>query len=217
MASDSTFPEDIFTEPAVVDVDTLKNLGPLRGLAGIWSGTRGLDVNPKAEGPLRQAFIDHIELQPIDPQANGPQLFYGLRYHQHIVKPGEVETYHDQIGYWLWEPATQTIIQTLAIPRGQVAMAVGKAAPDATEFALAAKRGSETYGICSNPFLEYAFRTLEYRIKVTIGAADTWSYDEDTLLMVRDQSEPFHHTDRSVLTKIGEPRPNPLAAASTLQ
>ena len=25
------------------------------------------------------------------------------------VKPGEVETFHDQIGYWLWEPATGVI------------------------------------------------------------------------------------------------------------
>lgn len=210
MASNGAFPDDIFTEPEDVDPDTLKHLGPLTRLAGIWSGTRGLDINPKADGPERQAFIDHIELHPTDPQTNGPQLFYGLRYHQHIVKPGEVETYHDQIGYWLWEPATETIIQTLAIPRGQIAMAVGKASPSAMSFELAAKRGAETYGICSNPFLEYAFRTLEYNIKVTINADDSWSYDEDTLLMVRGRSEPFHHTDRSVLTKIGEPIPNPL-------
>jgi hypothetical protein len=206
----SNFPEDIFTEPADVDPDTLKNLGPLTPMAGIWSGTRGLDINPKADGPERQAFIDHIELHPIDPQTNGPQLFYGLRYHQHIVKPGEIETYHDQIGYWLWEPATETIIQTLAIPRGQIAMAVGKAPPGATEFELIAKRGAETYGICSNPFLEYAFRTTEYRIKVTINKDGTWCYDEDTILMVRGRSEPFHHTDRGILNKIGEPIPNPL-------
>jgi hypothetical protein len=42
-------------------------------LAGIWEGVRGLDVNPKAEGPRKQAYLEHIELQPIDPQANGPQ------------------------------------------------------------------------------------------------------------------------------------------------
>jgi hypothetical protein len=210
MASDGNFPEDIFTEPANVDPDTLKNLGPLTAMAGIWSGTRGLDINPKADGPERQVFVDRIELHPIDPQTNGPQLFYGLRYHQHIVKPGQVETYHDQIGYWLWEPATETIIQTLAIPRGQIAMAVGKAPPSATEFEVAAKRGAETYGICSNPFLEYAFRTMEYRIKVMINKDRTWSYDEDTILMVRGRNEPFHHTDRSILTKIGEPIPNPL-------
>ncbi len=78
----------------------------------------------RGAGTERQAFIDRIELQPIDPQTNGPQLLYGLRYHQHVVKPGEIETYHDQIGYWLWEPATGMIFQTLAIPRAQVALAI---------------------------------------------------------------------------------------------
>jgi hypothetical protein len=209
----SQFPEDIYTEPSGLDVDTLKNLGPLRGMAGIWEGLRGLDVNPKPEGPRKQAYLEHIELQPIDPQANGPQLFYGLRYHTHIVKPGEVETYHDQVGYWLWEPATNTVILTLAIPRAQIAMAVGKASADARQFELVATRGSETFGICSAPFLEHAFRTVEFRIKVSVNPEGTWSYDEDTVMMVRGKPEPFHHTDRNTLTKIGEPTPNPLARA----
>src|SRR5208282_2671712 len=100
MVDMSDFPKDIYTEPADLDVDTLRNLGPLTGMAGIWEGTRGLDVNPKPEGPKKQAFLERIELQPIDPQANGPQVFYGLRYHTHIVKPRDVETYHDQVGYW---------------------------------------------------------------------------------------------------------------------
>jgi len=205
------YPDDIFTEPDDVDVDTLKNLGPLRPLAGVWSGTRGIDVNPKADGPERQAFVDRIELQPIDPQMNGPQLFYGLRYHQHVVKPGQVETYHDQVGYWLWEPATGTVIQTLTIPRAQVVMACGRAAPDAREFELVATADDVSFGIRSAPFLEYAFRTVEYRIKVAVHPDGSWSYDEDTVLLVRGRSEPFHHTDRSTLVKIGEPTPNPLA------
>ena len=155
--------------------------------------------------------MDRIELQPIDPQTNGPQLFYGLRYHQHVVKPDQVKTYHDQVGYWLWEPATGTVIQTLTIPRAQIAMAVGRADADAKNFELVASRGSQTYGICSTPFLEYAFTTVEYRIKVSINADGTWTYDEDTVLMIRGKTEPFHHTDCSTLVKIGEPTPNPLA------
>jgi hypothetical protein len=205
------FPEDIYTEPSNVDVDTLKNLGPLTGMAGIWQGTRGLDVKPKAEGPKKQAYIERIELQPIDPQTNGPQLLYGLRYHTHVVKPDQVKTYHDQIGYWLWEPATGTVIQTLTIPRAQIAMAVGTATADAKSFELVATQGSDTYGICSNPFLEYAFKTVEYRIKVTINPDGTWSYDQDTVMMIRGWDEPFHHMDRNTLTKIEEPTPNPLA------
>jgi len=71
-------PADIFTEPDKA-VDTLANLGPLRRLAGIWEGRRGHDVNPKADGPEHRDFYERIELQPIDAQPNGQQLFYGLR------------------------------------------------------------------------------------------------------------------------------------------
>src|SRR5271169_2461052 len=175
----SVFPEDIFTEPEY-DLHTLNNLGPLTGMAGVWEGTRGLDLHPEVDGPLKQAYHERYESQPIDPQTNGPQLFYGLRYHTHIVKPGEVETYHDQVGYWLWEPATGNLIQTVAIPRGQTLMALGRAVKDATTFELVATREATTNGICSNPFLEYAFKTVEYRIKVAINADNTWAYDEDT-------------------------------------
>ena len=207
----STYSDDIYTEPADLDTNTLANLGPLARLAGRWKGTRGLDVNPKPEGPRKQVFIETIDLEPIDPQANGPQLYYGLRYHAHIVKPDEVETYHDQVGYWLWEPKTGTVIQTLTIPRGQTALAMGTARADSTSFELIARRGETTNGICSNPFLEAAFQTIEYRIRVTLLADGTWSYDEDTVMLVKGLKEPFHHTDRNTLTRIGDPVPNPLA------
>jgi hypothetical protein len=206
-----TFPPDIYTEPTDIDVHTLRNLGPLTAMAGVWTGDRGLDVNREALGARKQAFVERMELQPIDPQTNGPQLLYGLRYHTHVVKPGQVDTYHDQVGYWLWEPATGTVIQTLTIPRGQVAMASGTAAAGAAEFELVAKRGLHTWGICSVPFLDHAFRTVEFRIRVTIHPDGSWSYDEDTVLEIRGLAEPFHHTDRNRLRKIAEPTRNPLA------
>lgn len=205
------FPQDIYTEPSAVDVNTLANLGPLAPMAGIWQGARGLDIKPKAEGAKKQAYVERIELQPVDPVTNGPQLLYGLRYHQHVTKPEQVKTYHEQVGYWLWEPATGVITHTLTIPRGQVAMASGRAAADAREFELVATRGLETYGICSVPFLEYAFKTTEFRIKVTIKEDGTWTYDEDTVLMIRGQDEPFHHRDKSTLTRLAGATPNPLA------
>ena len=64
------FSKDIYTEPEP-DADTLANLGPLTGMAGIWTGARGLDVNPKPDGPEKQAFIEHIELQAIDARISG--------------------------------------------------------------------------------------------------------------------------------------------------
>jgi hypothetical protein len=207
------YPDDIYTEPEP-DTDTLANLGPLTRMAGIWASADGLDVNPKPAGPERQPFIERYELQPIDAQTNGPQLYYGLRYHTRIVKPDDPETFHDQVGYWLWEPATGTILLTLSIPRGQAAMAVGQATPDAKSFTLEAVRGSLTNGIVSNPFLEQAFRTERYTIKVELHDDGTWSYEQDTLLIIPGQSEPFHHTDRNCLRKIAEPTPNPTALAA---
>jgi hypothetical protein len=203
------------------DDDTLANLGPLRPLAGIWTSGDGADVHPVGpgsditgpvvDGDEHNSFVERYELHPIDRQTNGPQLFYGLRYHTHIVKPGEVETFHDQVGYWLWEPAARTVLHTLAIPRGQVLLAAGTAEPDAREFEVSATVGAEVYGILSNPFLDSAFHTVSFRIRVTANDDDTWSYEEHTVMRIPDREGLVDHVDRNTLRRIGEPLPNPLA------
>ena len=204
------YPDDIYTE-ASSNNNTLSNLGPLRPMAGVWEGSMGVDIHPFSNGSEQDTYTERYELQPIDPQTNGPQLFYGLRYHTHIVKPGEVETFHDQVGYWLWEPAANTIIMTIAIPRGQIAMASGTANPDSTTFALSATAGSDTYGICSNPFLQDTFRTIKFDMTVTINSDGTWSYNQNTTMVISDRENIFHHIDKNTLSKISEPTPNPLA------
>jgi hypothetical protein len=204
------FPKDIFTEPDP-DPDTLANLGPLTGMAGVWKGRMGSDDHPVVEGTETNTYVERYELQPIDPQTNGPQLFYGLRYHIHIVKPGEVETFHDQVGYWLWEPATRAVYQTLAIPRGQVALASGKVRSGARKFTVRSRRGSTVNGICSNPFLEHAYRTLEWSITVSLTGRRTFSYEQKTLLQIPGRKKPFRHTDRNTLRRVSAPTPNPLA------
>ena len=216
--SSATYGADLYTEPQA-DPDTLANLGPLGPLAGIWEGAGGSDEHPvdlADSGIERNSFVERYELHPIDPQTNGPQLLYGLRYHTHIVKPGETETFHDQVGYWLWEPETGTVMLTLGIPRGQVLLAGGTAAPDDTELEVRAEVGSEVYGILANPFLDQAFRTLSYRMTVRIHPDDdTWSYEEEGMLAIPDRPDPFPHLDRNTLVRVGPPTPNPLAQALT--
>ena len=107
--------------------------------------------------------------------------------------------------------AAKQVLRCFLVPRGVAVIAGGTAEPGARQFELAADLGSPTYGICSNPFLEHGFQTIEYRIKVSLHADGTWSYDEDTVMLVRGRPEPFHHRDTSLLTKIAEPTPNPLA------
>lgn len=205
--------ENIYDEPQVA-ADTLEHLGPLRGLAGTWQSEQGIDISPKAEGPERKTYIEHVRFEVIDAQANGPQLLYGLRYHIHINNPEEKITFHDQVGYWLWEPATGLLLQSVTIPRGQALLAAGKAHKDDTQFVVEAVRGETAYGIASNIFLEEAFRTDRYRCAVTILDQDHWSYQINTTLMIKGQSTAFDHNDTNTLTRIAGPEKNPLALMS---
>ena len=204
--------DDIFTEPDDFSPDTLANLGPLRRLAGVWESDQGVDINPKAEGPERRVFREHVRMDPIDPQTNGPQLLYGLRYHIHINTPEEAITFHDQVGYWLWEPATGLIMQTIAIPRGQVVLAGGMAARDDKRISVEARRGDTRFGICSTSFLDEAFRTDYYRIDITFNDDGSWTYVTRTDLAVRGRTPPFDHRDTNTLRRIAPPAPNPLVS-----
>ena len=205
-----TIPDDIFTEPEDVSPDTLANLGPLTRLAGTWASDQGVDVSPKAPGPERRRFREHIRMEPIDPQANGPQLLYGLRYHIHVNTDEEAITFHDQVGYWLWEPATGLIMQSIAIPRGQVVLAGGKASDDGKRITVEARRGDTRFGICSTGFLEQAFRTDYYRIDITFNDDGSWTYVTRTDLAVRGQEPAFNHNDTNTLRRIAAPAANPL-------
>jgi hypothetical protein len=171
-------------------------------------------TGPVSDGDEHNDFVERYELQPTDPQTNGPQLFYGLRYHTHIVKPGEVETFHDQVGYWLWEPAARTVLLSLAIPRGQVVLAGGIAEPEARDFEVSAVLGSEVYGILSNPFLDRAFQTVSFRMHVTVNDDGTWSYEEHTQIRIPDREGLVDHVDRNTLMRVGEPTPNPIATVA---
>ena len=203
------FPHDIFTEPEV-DPDTLANLGPLRRLAGEWQGPKGVDVNPKADGPERRQFIEHMLFEPIDGQTNGPQLYLWpplphphqhARGRHHLPRPGR------PLAVGAGDRAGAPDLVDPARPgrdRG------GHAAEGDDRLVLTAERGSTEYGICSTAFLEHTFRTDRYQINVTFNADGTWSNVQETTLVVRGQG-PFIHRDQNRLTKTKDPLPNPWA------
>ena len=203
-------PADIFTEPTNVSPDTLANLGPLRGLAGLWQADKGVDINPKAEGPERRVFIEHVRMDPIDAQANGPQLFYGLqlshpyqhaRGRRHLPRPGRL------LAVGAGDRPHHADRRHSARP---VLLAAGHAKPDDRKISVAAKRGDTKYGICSTEFLDEAFRTDSYRIDITFNDDDSWTYLVQTELFVH--GKPFNHHDTNTLKRAAGPTANPLAA-----
>jgi len=180
----------------------IKNLGPLAPLAGIWEGDKGDDTAPAGDRQTEtNKFRERITFEPMGPVNNHEQVLYGLRYTTTAWPSGASDPFHEELGYWLWDAQTKQVLRCFIVPRGVTVLAGGTVEPDARSFELAADAGSETYGICSNPFLDKEFKTVRYQLKVTIHDDQSFSYEEDTQLQIKGRKDLFHHIDKNTLKR----------------
>lgn len=182
---------------------TIKTMGPLAHLIGVWEGDKGLDLAPNDDPREveQNLYRERIRFEPLDPVNNHAQVLHGLRYSTTAWRIGADAAFHEELGYWLYDPKRKELIRCFMVPRGVTVMAGGIVEPEATEFSLAADVGSTTYGICSNKFLDEEFKTVRYELKITLHEDESFSYDENTQLQIKGQSEIFHHTDANRLTR----------------
>ena len=186
-----------------MDAESLKALGPLAALAGIWEGDKGDDVAPSDDrGTEHNKFRERIVLEPIAPVNNHEQTLLGLRYATTVWRIGEQASFHEETGYWLWDPKEKQVLKCFIVHRGIPVNDGGTAEPTARAFTLAADVGAETYGICSNRFLDREFKTVRYELNVTIHDANTFSYDEDSQIRIKGQDEIFHLRDKNTLKRV---------------
>ena len=184
------------------DAQIIGHLGPLTTLAGTWEGDKGVDIAPTKEGGHETHFRERLQFEPIGPVINGSQVLYGLRYSTVAWPLIQEQPFHEEVGYWLWDAATQQVMRCFMVPRGVLVNAGGTSEPNAKEFHLAAEAGNSVYGILSNPYLDQAAKTIRYELSVTIHETWRFSYKEDTQLQIAGRSEVFHHTDQNTLTRI---------------
>jgi hypothetical protein len=177
--------------------------GPLAGLIGEWEGDEGLDVSyhnvERAVGETK--YREKVSMKPFGPVDNGNQHLYGLDYRMAAWRAGEENPFHTEVGYWLWDAATNQVMRCFMVQRGSTLIAGGTAQPNATEFSLEANLGDNTYGILSNKYLDENARTTKYTTTITMHA-DTFSYDECTTYSHFRGGE-IAHTDRNVLHRVG--------------
>jgi hypothetical protein len=133
---------------------------------------------------------------------NHAQVLYGLRYSTTAWRLDAESPFHEELGYWLWDAAEKQVTRCFLVPRGVAVIAGGTVEPEAREFNLTADVGSETYGICSNKFLDREFKTVRYELKVTLHDANSFSYEEDTQINIKARGELFHHIDKNTLKRI---------------
>lgn len=189
------------------------NYGPLAGLIGIWEGSGGTDVSPgKPDRMMTDTERNYRErwvFEAISPAVEN----HDQRLRQVVADtnawrgtPSTAgknagEAFHAQRGFWVWDPATKMVLNSFAVPRGLVINAGGTVEPGATSFELVAEAGSETYGICQNPFLHENFKVVRYILKVKLNGKDSIDYEQDTQLLIKGRGL-MHHTDANHLKRV---------------
>ena len=183
--------------------DFLK-LGPLAPFAGVWEGDKGKDESPDDDRATieHNVFRERIVLEPIGLVENHEQSLYGLRYAKTAWRLGVQESFHEEVGYWLWDADRGEVMRCFMVPRGSTILAGGSCKANASSFSMTAKIGDEGFGVLSNPYLLQKAKCIEYNLNCSIENG-IWTYDEDTVLEMADTGNTLHHTDKNVLKKVG--------------
>ncbi len=178
--------------------------GPLELLIGTWEGDKGIDYAPEPDEDATSPYYETIIFERAGDVDNADeQVLSIVRYHISVRRKSNDETFHDQVGYWLWDKESQTIMNSFTIPRGLCVLAGGnfdikKVNDPEITFDVAAKLGKE-WGLVQSPFMNEKAKTLEFFQKLTVSKEEL-SYSQTTVLDIYGRD--FNHTDENTLKKV---------------
>ncbi|RMF14476.1 MAG: DUF1794 domain-containing protein [Gammaproteobacteria bacterium] len=171
--------------------------GPLAALIGTWKGREGMDVAPEPDGPEENPFYETLVVSPAGDVTNAEsQTLIAVHYHQIVRRKSNDKVFHNETGYWIWEPATGAITQTFTIPRGISVIARGTVRQDGNTWIFEVSADASDIG--QTPFLQQNARTLRFAHTVEV-TGDRMTYSETTLLDIYGRR--FEHTDGDTLTR----------------
>ncbi|WP_096084823.1 heme-binding beta-barrel domain-containing protein [Agaribacterium haliotis] len=176
--------------------------GPLAALIGKWYGERGMDIAPERDGPDENPYCDELTFVPSGPAENAEeQALVSLRYHHVVRKKKNGQIFHEQIGHWIYEPATALLMHSLSIPRGVTLLAGGVAEQQGQswQFKARASADNQDFGIAQSPFMLEKAQTKAFEIEMQLSDNEL-RYQQITSLFIYGKD--FEHKDSSVLTRL---------------
>jgi hypothetical protein len=182
------------------------NYGPLAVLLGTWKGDRGVDRAPEPDGEERNPYYETIVFEAAGDVTNAEeQTLAVVHYKQIVSRKSNDEVFHHQVGYWLWDSADDTLVETFTIPRAVAVVAGGKLGqPDNLDdelvFQVAAETGSPEFGIVQAPFMSNKAKTTAFNHTLTVKG-DDMRYSETTVLDIYDKSS-YDHKDVNTLHRV---------------
>lgn len=180
------------------------NYGPLSLLFGTWKGDKGMDLAPEPDENVINPYYETITFERAGDVDNADEQVLAIaRYHLSVRKKSTDETFHDQVGYWLWDKENQLIMHSFTIPRGLSILAGGmfnevNANDNKVTFNVATKLG-EDEGIAQSPFMLDNAKTVEFNQKLTVNENEL-SYSQTTVLDIYGRM--VDHTDSNTLQRV---------------
>ena len=178
------------------------DFGPLKDLIGVWKGDQGTDLAPEPDGAETSPYFETITFSEVGGVTNADsQNLVAVHYHQIVQRKSDSAVFHNETGYWMWEPATKIVMHSLLIPRAVGVLAGGTYSGETDDdgrvvLEVAAKLGDENWGIVQSPFMRDNASTTEFRQRVAVGNGKL-SYQETMIVDI--YGKPFEHTDENEL------------------
>ena len=177
--------------------------GPLVHLVGEWRGDTGMDISPEPEGTEHSPYFEHIQFEAIGDVTNAEsQTLSAIRYHQVVSRHSDKQVFHNETGYWLWDPSSQSVMQTLTIPRGVSLVAGGTTTrKDSGDIVInvEAADGDANWGIAQSPFMRDRAKTLTFQRTLEFNETQL-AYSQTMLLEIYGKR--FEHTDQNTLVRV---------------
>ena len=186
-------------------MNELEKYGPLNSLIGNWKST-GFSGENRAPDPNLDVentkFRQEMSFDPIGEVENHSQSLYALRYSTKAWEEGnDDEPFHEEVGYFIWDDEAKQVYKSFIVPRGISVNAIGLLKDDCKSFKLKAELGSNTNGVCSNPFLDENFRTLSYEVEFDFIDDTKFSYYENTRIQIKGKPDVFDHIEKNTMEK----------------
>lgn len=179
--------------------------GPLTPYIGVWTGA-GIDTVPDGKGgATRTPFYQQLTFEPVPLLTYGGQTVHALRYScldwatDDSVEPATMFPVFEEVGYYLWLPAEDSVVLQVSNPRGLSALATGKPGPD-DSITVTTLGGDDGRGVLVLSALRPFANVVGYETTVQLLAGGGLRYANDTLLKLSDGSI-FHQTDITTLKR----------------
>ncbi|RLA06057.1 MAG: hypothetical protein DRQ54_07165 [Gammaproteobacteria bacterium] len=178
------------------------DFGPLAELIGVWKGDKGTDLAPEPDGAEVNPYSETITYAAVGDVTNAEsQVLAVVRYHLEVMHKENNSKIHDETGYWIWDAKTETVINSLIIPRAVCVLAGGKFDSKVDEngqltLDVEATIDHSDWNIIQSPFMKEKARTNSFNRTITVGNGKM-KYFQSTKLSIYGKE--FDHTDENEL------------------